>query len=224
MSINKITWTVLATWLAAVLFVGTVGGFQQPHGQPPLPLLLALTLPLATFLAAYYRSTAFRQLVLTADLGTLAAVQAWRAGGLGFLSLYAYGLLPGLFAWPAGLGDIAIGATAPWIGAALARPAFAGTRRFVTWNLLGILDLVVAVSLGVLASGLVPDVTTVPTTPMSQLPLVLIPAYLVPLFVMLHLTALFQARRLQQGFAASAVSRKQPHDHAGQERRLPTWS
>ena len=81
-----------------------------------------------------------------------------------------------------------------------------------------------AVSLGVLASGLVPDVTTVPTTPMSQLPLVLIPAYLVPLFVMLHLTALFQARRLQQGFAASAVSRKQPHDHAGQERRLPTWS
>jgi hypothetical protein len=30
---------------------------------------------------------------------------------------------------------------------------------------------------------------------MAQLPLVLIPAYLVPLFVMLHLAALFQARR-----------------------------
>jgi hypothetical protein len=35
----------------------------------------------------------------------------------------------------------------------------------------------------------------VTTGPMAQLPLVLIPAYLVPLFVMLHLAALFQARR-----------------------------
>jgi hypothetical protein len=31
---------------------------------------------------------------------------------------------------------------------------------------------------------------------MAQLPLVLIPAYFVPIFVTLHLTALFQARRL----------------------------
>jgi hypothetical protein len=30
---------------------------------------------------------------------------------------------------------------------------------------------------------------------MAQLPLVLIPAYFVPLFIMLHLAALFQARR-----------------------------
>ena len=32
---------------------------------------------------------------------------------------------------------------------------------------------------------------------MAQMPLVLIPAYFVPLFVMLHLAALFQARRLE---------------------------
>jgi hypothetical protein len=30
---------------------------------------------------------------------------------------------------------------------------------------------------------------------MAQMPLLLIPAYLVPLFIMLHLAALFQARR-----------------------------
>ena len=30
---------------------------------------------------------------------------------------------------------------------------------------------------------------------MAQMPLVLIPAYFVPLFVMLHIVALFQARR-----------------------------
>ncbi len=40
--------------------------------------------------------------VLSADLRLLTAIQAWRAGGPGFLALYAHGLLPGLFAVPAG--------------------------------------------------------------------------------------------------------------------------
>jgi hypothetical protein len=106
-------------------------------------------------------------------------------------------VLPGVFAWPAGLGDIAIGVTAPWVALALVRrPGFVTSRVFVVWNLFGILDLVVAVSAGalssVLASGVAGDVTT---GPMAQLPLVLIPKYLVPLFLMLHLAALFQARR-----------------------------
>jgi hypothetical protein len=87
--------------------------------------------------------------------------------------------------------------TAPWVAIALLRrPGFAISRVFVVWNLLGILDLVVAVSVGGLssafASGAPGEVTT---GPMAQLPLVLIPAYLVPLFVILHLAALFQARR-----------------------------
>ena len=86
--------------------------------------------------------------------------------------------------------------TAPWVALALLRrPGFAISRVFVVWNLLGILDLVVAVSVGGLssafASGAPGEVTT---GPMAQLPLVLIPAYLVPLFVILHLAALFQAR------------------------------
>ena len=140
---------------------------------------------------------AFRAYVLSLDLSLTTAIQAWRAGGLGFLALYAHGVLPGSFAWPAGLGDIAIGVTAPWVAHALVRrPGFAISRVFVVWNLLGILDLVVAVSVGglssALASGAAGEVTT---GPMAQLPLVLIPAYLVPLFVMLHLAALFQARR-----------------------------
>lgn len=87
--------------------------------------------------------------------------------------------------------------TAPWVAIALLRrPGFAISRVFVVWNLLGILDLVVAVSVGGLssafASGAAGEVTT---GPMAQLPLVLIPAYLVPLFLILHLAALFQARR-----------------------------
>jgi len=184
----------LAIWLALVFLLGANGAFIRPPEIPPLPILLGATAPLLMFVVAYLKSDAFRA-ILAADLSLLTAIQAWRAGGLGFLALYVHGILPGLFAWPAGIGDIAIGITAPWVALALIRkPSFVNSCQFVIWNLLGILDLVVAVSLGALSSGFVAGlVGSVTTAPMAQLPLVLIPAYFVPLFIMLHLTALFQA-------------------------------
>jgi hypothetical protein len=77
----------------------------------------------------------------------------------------------------------------------LRRPGFAASKSFVVWNLSGILDLTVAVTIGALIPLLVPNFYgTVSSAPMTQLPLVLIPAFLVPTFLMLHLTALFQSR------------------------------
>ena len=186
---------VLALWFVAVFLLGAAGVFVRSPGMPPFPILLGATAPLVVFLAAYWVWPAFRAYVLSSDLPLAAAMQAWRAGGLGFLALYVYGVLPGAFAWPAGLGDIAIGVTAPWTALALVRrPGFATSRVFVAWNLFGILDLVVAVGTGGLHSALA-SAGEVTTGPMAQLPLVLIPAYLVPLFLMLHLASLFQARR-----------------------------
>jgi hypothetical protein len=188
---------VLAVWLASVFLLGAAGAFVAPPGAPPLPILIGVTAPLIVVVAAYRSSAVVRGFVLSMDLSLATGIQAWRAGGLVFLAMYAYGLLPGSFAWPAGLGDIAIGVTAPWVALALGRrPGFRSSRAFVVWNLLGILDLVVALSTGalgsLLASGIGPEVTT---APMAQLPLVLIPAYLVPVFIMLHLAALFQAHK-----------------------------
>jgi hypothetical protein len=194
---RSITVGVLALWFVVVFLLGAAGAIARPPGTPPVPILIAATAPVLVFLGAYWGWPAFRAYVLSLDIPLATAIQAWRAGGLGFLALYAHRVLPGAFAWPAGLGDIAIGVTAPWVARALVRrPGFGTSRVFVVWNLLGILDLVIAVSVGglssALASGAAGEVTT---GPMAQLPLVLIPAYLVPLFVMLHLAALFQARR-----------------------------
>lgn len=187
---------VLAAWLAVVLLLGARGFFAGPPGEPPLTLLIGVAVPIIFFVAALRTSRPFRDLVLAADLRLVTAIQAWRFGGLGFLAFYAHGILPGIFAWPAGLGDMAIGATAPWIMLSLIhRPDFASGGPFRVWNLLGILDLVVAVGIGglsgALAAGTPGEITT---APMAVLPLVLIPAYLVPIFVMLHVTALYQAR------------------------------
>lgn len=105
------------------------------------------------FFAALWRSGAFREFVLTAGLRLLVAIQAWRFAGLGFLALYTHKVLPGGFALPAGLGDMAIGLAAPRLVVSLVRrPRFAASTAFILWNVLGILDLVVAVGSGVLSA------------------------------------------------------------------------
>jgi hypothetical protein len=188
----------MALWFGLVFLLGAQGAFVQSADSPPLPIFFGFAIPLAVFFAAYLGWGAFRAFVLGADLRFAAAMQAWRWAGFGFLSLYAHGVLPGLFALPAGLGDMAVGVTAPWIVLGLIRhPSFATSRRYAIWNIMGIIDLVVAVTMGALCSGFIHGLTgNVTTGPMSQFPLILIPAYFVPLFIMLHFTALSQARRL----------------------------
>jgi hypothetical protein len=196
-SIKSFVFVILALWLGLVFLLGSQGAFIGSPGSPPLPIFFGLATPLVLFFGAYFGWSTFREAVLEADLRLLTAIQSWRWAGAGFIALYANGILPGLFAFPAGLGDLAIGFTAPWIVLRLIRrPSFAASRRYVIWNLLGILDLAVAMSLGVICSGFFPGLTlNVTSAAMAQLPLVLVPAYLVPLFIMLHFTALAQARR-----------------------------
>ncbi|HYT53619.1 MAG TPA: hypothetical protein VEQ38_02815 [Verrucomicrobiae bacterium] len=188
----------LAVWFVLVVSLGAGEVFVTPSEAPPLALLIAVTAPILVFLAASWVSQPFRKFVFATDLRFMTAIQAWRIGGFSFLALYLYGILPGYFAWPAGLGDMMIGITAPWIIAALMRrPSFAASNTFVAWNVFGILDLVIAVGMGALGplflgSNIVgPDATAA----MSRLPLVLVPAFFVPIFIILHVVALSQARR-----------------------------
>ena len=200
-SVRSVVIAALALWFGLVFFLGAQGAFVTNPGSPPLPIFLGLAIPLSLFLAAYFGSSPFRDFILGADLRFVAAMQAWRWAGGQFFWLYAWSVLPGLFAFPAGFGDMAIGFSAPWIVLGLARnPLFAASRRFVIWNILGIVDFVVAVSMGILCSGFIHGITgligNITTAPMARLPLVLIPTYMVPLFIMLHFTALFQGRQL----------------------------
>jgi len=188
----------LTAWLLLVLSLGAAGAFVGPPGTPPLPIAIGVAAPLVLFFAWLRFSRSFREFVLSLDLRLIAGMQAWRWAGFGFLALYAHKVLPAAFALPAGLGDMAIGVTAPWIILALVRqPGFAARRAFIRWNLLGILDLLVAVSIGAVsalfATGAAGEIST---APMATLPLLLIPAFLVPLFLMLHITALMQSREL----------------------------
>jgi hypothetical protein len=112
---------VLAAWLAVVVTLGASGAFVTPLGAPPLRIVLGVTLPLLIFLAAFWVSPSFRALLASADVPLLTALQALRFAGFTFIALHVYHVLPGMFAWPAGLGDMAIGITAPWMALALIR-------------------------------------------------------------------------------------------------------
>jgi hypothetical protein len=153
---------------------------------------------LLLFFAWLRLSPSFREFVLSVDLRIVASMQAWRWAGFGFLALYAHNVLPAVFALPAGLGDMAVGITAPWMVLGLIRqPGFATSSKFIRWNVLGIVDLVVAVSIATLSATLATGAPgEISTAPMAMLPLVLIPTFLVPLFLMMHATALMQSRRL----------------------------
>lgn len=188
----------LTVWLLLVLSLGAAGAFVGRPGTPPVSIAIGVAAPLLLFFTWLQLSPSFRDFVLSLDLRLIAGMQAWRWAGLGFLSLYAYRVLPAMFALPAGLGDMAVGVAAPWMILGLVRqPRFAASAAFIRWNVLGILDLILALSLATLSATLSTGAPgEISTGPMARLPLLLIPAFLVPLFLMLHTAALMQSRRL----------------------------
>lgn len=191
-----VVFAVGGLWLAVALALLLSGSLETPQGTPPVKILAAAIVPILGFGVWYRTSAALREWVLRLDLPLIVMLQAWRVIGGVFLVLLAFGLLPGMFAWPAGLGDIAVGLSAPFVALALLRrPEAATGPGFLAWNVLGILDFIVAVATGTLASGLLPGlVSGVSTAAMSAWPLGTIPGFIVPLFVILHLMAIFQGR------------------------------
>jgi hypothetical protein len=120
----------------------------------------------------------------------LALPHTLRVVGVLFLIAMAQGHLPAAFALPAGLGDIAIGVAAPFVARQLARDT--GHTGAVRFNVLGILDLIVAGIIGFLLLELVE--VTPSTAPLFLLPLALIPTAAVPLAIALHIVSLRQVR------------------------------
>jgi hypothetical protein len=120
----------------------------------------------------------------------IVGVQLYRALGVIFLILYATDKMPGLFAWPAGVGDVTVGLLAPVVALAYAGDARRNAGLVTAWNVLGILDLVVAITTGFITSPSALFSYQPPNELIAIFPLVLIPVYLVPLSILLHLASL----------------------------------
>lgn len=185
--------TVLAAWAIAAAVLARQGFFKLRPGAtvPPVGINLIVVLLALTFFLGV--SPTLRRLLR--NTANLVRLHVWRLEGLVFLILMLQGRVPALWALPAGVGDVLIGATAPWIARGLNRPG--GRRRGIAWTLFGMADLVVAVALGVMTNpGPTQVFHTVPTAELlTEFPLALVPAFLVPLAVVLHVLALLQLVR-----------------------------
>jgi hypothetical protein len=187
---GKITAALIAAWFTFVLSASALHLFENPSHRVGAAVGVAALTPIVLFSLWFATSDRFRQFALSLNPRTLTYIQSWRVVGVVFVILEARGVLPAIFALPAGYGDIAIGATASFVAWKFANRRHRGS--FILWQALGIADLVNAVSLGTTVSLLSPHGT--PMTAMTVLPLSLIPTFLVPLFLIFHVICIAQAR------------------------------
>ena len=118
----------------------------------------------------------------------LIAVHTWRIGGIAFLWGMTQGLLDPAFAIPAGVGDILIGVTAIPFAIFLWKGYSWSKYALIVWSVLGIADLVNAVTLGVITN---PDFRT---SIMATFPWILVPIVAVPTALALHGIVLYRLR------------------------------
>jgi hypothetical protein len=178
----------LVAWFFLTIWLGLSGALVGSRGTPPLGLAAAIGIPLLVFaLDARLRGPLSRPFTRI-DLATLTALQTFRVGGAFFLIAWTQGTLPGAFALPAGIGDIAVGIAAPFVAAAVARRGRGHLALATIWNVAGLIDLVTAVAAGVTHStsalGLFTGAVT--TDRLAHYPFSLIPTFFVPLAVILH--------------------------------------
>src|ERR671919_2955532 len=129
-----------------------------------------------------------RQIQYDKTTALLVAAQTYRIFGIAFLWGMTQGLLDPAFAIPAGIGDILIGVTAIPFAIFLWKGYSWSKYAVVVWSVLGIADLINAVTLGVITN---PDFST---STMSTFPWILVPTVGVPLALALHGITLYRLR------------------------------
>lgn len=182
---------IAGTWVTTIVMLAAMGRFAPGALGPIAAPTLVFGVTLTGLLAAWLRSPAFRNALLSVPLTGLVGINAMRAGGIFFLVLYAQGRLSAPFAPSAGWGDIVTGLAAIGLAAMVARGSQRPDVRLATWNAFGALDLIVAVTLGLLSEPGTPlrVFTDAPgIAAMTTLPWVAVPTLLVPLYLLTHLT------------------------------------
>jgi hypothetical protein len=190
------TAAVLAGWFVLAVGLALVGVYSAATSQIPT-IQFGIVIPILFGCLMIWRWPAVSRLINAVPRPWVIAIQFYRVEGVTFLVLFAAHLLPGLFALPAGLGDVAVGLVAAAIGISAISGRQLKPRTVLRWNLLGIADLIVAISTGFLTSPSAFQMFAFdrPNELISMFPLVLIPTFLVPLAILLHIISLIQLGR-----------------------------
>jgi hypothetical protein len=198
-----------AAWGGAIVALAALGGFAPGTTGPIPPPVFAFAGLLALLLGGWFLLPKFRYALLAVPLPALVALNVARIGGVLFLILAAEGRLSAPFAPSAGWGDIITGSLAIPLAVAAWRTSAPMTTPLALWNAFGTLDLVAAISLGLLSAPGTPfrAFTEGPgTLAMTELPWVMVPTMLVPLYLLIHLTIATKLRSPRHVIQAAAAT------------------
>jgi hypothetical protein len=179
-------------WMAVAWSGAINGAFVTGTRLPALPL--AIFLPVIIGAPLLLLSKRVGQVLDAMPASWLVALQLFRVYGSVFLVAGLRGALPGV---PAGIGDVLTGLFAVPAAIALATGTAQGRRAAIIWNIFGLADFAVAVTLGAITSPgpfqlIVPNV---PSIGAGAYPNVLTPAFVVPSSILLHALSLRQLIR-----------------------------
>jgi len=177
---------LVVSWFVIILVLISNGIFHVEDGQRSPILLIALISPIAGSYIIYRSSKTVQQFIFSIPLHWLTVIQVARIGGILFLYLMVLGILPAVFALPAGVGDFTAGILAIPASYMLWKMKKHARKMAAVATIFGIGDLVVAISIGNISSA---------GSSISNTLLVLIPTFLVPLFLIAHM---FTIVRLQK--------------------------
>jgi hypothetical protein len=192
----RATASVLVGWFVLAVALALLGVYRGGPGWVPT-IQFGIALPILFGCFMIWRWPVVSRLIDAVPRQWVIAIQFYRVQGVTFLVLFAGHLLPGLFALPAGAGDVTVGLLAAAIGIGATGGRQLRARTVLRWNLLGIADLIVAIATGFLTAPSPFQMFAFdrPNELISMFPLVLIPTFLVPLAILLHIISLIQLGR-----------------------------
>jgi hypothetical protein len=196
----------LTLWLALIWGSAINGVFRGATAAIPL-LPVAIFLPVIVGVPILLLSKRMGQVLDAMPASWLIGLQVYRVLGSAFLIGWARGLVPGIFALPAGIGDLLTGLLAVPVAIALAAGSLEARTAAVAWNVFGLLDFTIAVSIGLMISpGLLQlIVPSISNATVGIYPNVMTPAFAVPSSILLHALSLRQLRR-RSLYQLSAIS------------------
>ncbi len=191
---HMIPLATFAVWGTFVTTLAVNGAFVTPAGDAPLGIILALTMPPILFLGAHAFFPSVRTWVSNVDLGIVTGLQITRTLGIAFVILWAFGELPAVFAFPAGLGDVAVALAAIPVTIAVTRQSAGWKNASRALVFAGLADFAAAIATGILSvpgRPLAFEGAPAPTA-LETIPMVLVPALLVPTYIILHVIVLIR--------------------------------
>lgn len=177
---------LVVSWFVIILVLISNGIFHVEDDQRSPLSLIAILSPIAGSYIIYRSSKTVQQFIFSIPLHWLTVIHVARTGGILFLYLMVLGILPAVFAIPAGIGDFTAGILAIPASYMLWKMKKHARKMAAVATIFGIGDLVVAISIGNISSA---------GSSISNTLLVLIPTFLVPLFLIAHM---FTILRLQK--------------------------